>query len=292
MASEDASAAGSATGMCEFCTQHGDGKKWYLEAENYAGDLERDLERRGFMIEFVSGFNGRMKRNIRLLEVVKASPAPVRRAVRSVTARTQKRDHFGQPVPIEDCEKILDIATSVVQLPCVCRNFARRPERGYCLAITTKPADDALAEAFRDYSDGPDTSKFQRLTKAEALEVLRRCEVEGMMHSVWTFKTPFISAICNCDLGSGCMAMRTTLDYGLQVMWKGEYLAEIDADACSACGACLPRCPFSAIHRDASRNAVVDKHACYGCGTCRSACKKSAIRLLDRASTPEVALDW
>ncbi|PKQ19657.1 MAG: 4Fe-4S ferredoxin [Actinobacteria bacterium HGW-Actinobacteria-6] len=278
--------------MCEFCTQHGDGKKWYLEASNYASDLERDLERRGYMVDFVSGFNRNMTRGIKLLDIVNASPKPLRRIVRNVTARTQKRDHFGQPVPIEDCERILDIATSVVQLPCVCRNFAKRPEKGYCLAITVKPADGALAEAFRDFDDGPDTSKFQRLTKEEALAVLRRCESEGLMHSIWTFKTPFISAICNCDLGSGCMAMKTTLQYGLQVMWKGEYIAEVDSELCSACGACFPRCPFSAIKPDASRQAVVDQHACYGCGTCRSACKRGAINLRDRASTPAVATDW
>ncbi len=278
--------------MCEFCTQHGDGKKWYLEASNYASDLETDLERRGFMVEFVTGFDRRMSRGIKLLDIVKASPRPIRRVVRTVAARSQKRDHFGQPVPIEDCEQILDIASSIVQLPCVCRHFAKRPERGYCLAITVNPADGALAEAFRGYDDGPDTSKFQRLTKEEALDVLRRCEAEGLMHSIWTFKTPFISAICNCDLGSGCMAMKTTVDYGLQVMWKGEYVAAVDAEACVACGACFDRCPFSAISPDISRRAVVDQRACYGCGTCRSACKKGAIRLNDRAQTPAVATDW
>lgn len=25
--------------MCEFCTKHGEGKKWYLEMKNYAGEL-------------------------------------------------------------------------------------------------------------------------------------------------------------------------------------------------------------------------------------------------------------
>ncbi len=76
--------------MCEFCTQHGDGKKWYLEASNYASDLEHDLERRGYMIEFVTGFDRNMTRNIRLLDRMKASPKPVRTVVRTVAARSQK----------------------------------------------------------------------------------------------------------------------------------------------------------------------------------------------------------
>ncbi len=278
--------------MCEFCVQHGDGKRWYLEASNYAYDLERDLERRGYLIEFVTTFDKRMTRNIKLLDIVKAVPKPVGDVFRTVASKRQQQDHFGQPVPLEDCEKILDIATSVVQLPCVCRHRAGESEEGYCLAITVNPADGTLEEAFRDFAGGPDTSVFQRLSKEEALAVLRRCEAEGLMHSIWTFKTPFISAICNCNLASGCMAMKTTLDYGLKVMWKGEYVAAVDPETCVACGACFDRCPFSAIKPDASRRAVVTAEDCYGCGTCRSACRKDAISLTERALVPAVANDW
>ena len=278
--------------MCEFCVQHGDGKQWYLQASNYAYDLERDLERRGYLVEFVTTFDQRMTRNIKLLDIVNAVPRPIADVFRRVVSKRQQQDHFGQPVPLEDCEKILDIATSVVQLPCVCRHRAGETEEGYCLAITVNPADGALEEAFRDFADGPDTSKFQRLSKEEALAVLRRCEAEGLMHSIWTFKTPFISAICNCNLASGCMAMKTTLDYDLKVMWKGEYVAEVDSTACVACGACFDRCPFSAIKPDVARRAVVTAMDCYGCGTCRSACKKNAISLKERALVPEVAGSW
>jgi ferredoxin len=278
--------------MCEFCVQHGDGKRWYLEASNYAYDLETDLGRRGYMVEFVTTFDERMTRGIKVLDLVKVVPRPIGDAIRGVVSKRLQRDHFGQPVPLEDCEKILDIATSIVQLPCVCRHRVGATEEGFCLAITVSPADGTLEEAFRDFADGPDTSKFQRLSKDEALAVLRRCEAEGLMHSIWTFKTPFISAICNCNLPSGCMAMKTTLTYGLKTMWKGEYVAEVDTDTCIACGACFERCPFSAIKPDAAKRAVVTAQDCYGCGTCRSACRKGAIALRERALVPEVASSW
>lgn len=278
--------------MCEFCVQHGDGKLWYLEAANYAYDLENDLERRGYLVEFVTTFDKRMTTGIKVLDMMKVVPRPIGDAIRGVVSKRQQKDHFGQPVPLEDCEKILDIATSVVQLPCVCRHREGEPEEGYCLAITVGPVDGALDEAFRGFADGPDTSKFQRLSKDEALAVLRRCESEGLMHSVWTFKTPFISAICNCNLASGCMAMRTTLDYHLKVMWKGEYVAEVDPGVCIACGACFDRCPFSAIKPDPAKRAVVTAQDCYGCGTCRSACRKDAISLRERKFVPEVANSW
>ncbi len=32
--------------MCEFCDKHGEGKKWYLRAENYSRDLQSDLQKR------------------------------------------------------------------------------------------------------------------------------------------------------------------------------------------------------------------------------------------------------
>ena len=42
--------------MCRFCVEHGEGKRWYLQASNYAFDLESDLNRRGFMVDFVRNF--------------------------------------------------------------------------------------------------------------------------------------------------------------------------------------------------------------------------------------------
>jgi len=111
---------------------------------------------------------------------------------------------------------------------------------------------------------------------------LRRAESEGLMHSVWTFKTPFIAAICNCDLSSGCMAMQTTLTYGYKTMWKGEYRAKVDEIACVGCGACVEICPFGALRMTDARVVEVGPEACFGCGICRSACAAGALGLEDR----------
>lgn len=37
------------------------------------------------------------------------------------------------------------------------------------------------------------------LTKEEALAAFRHHEQEGLCHTVWTFMTPFIGGLCNCD---------------------------------------------------------------------------------------------
>ncbi len=279
--------------MCRFCVKHGDGEKWYLQASNYAFDLSSDLERRGFLVDFLRDFDREMTEAMSGLKRLRALPGPVRRLVSGRLSRTWQGKHFGQPVPIEDCETIFGITTSIVRIPCVCRNFAGTEDNAYCLAITTQPPDDLLEEAFEGYSTGPDTSAFQSLTSDEAMHLLRSLEEEGMMHSVWTFLTPFIAGLCNCRLADGCMGMRATLQEGLKVMWKGEYVARVDADLCKGCKQCVELCPFDAIEFNADdKKATVRLDLCYGCGTCRAACSAEAISLTARTEVPQVANDW
>jgi NAD-dependent dihydropyrimidine dehydrogenase PreA subunit len=269
--------------MCEFCVQHGDGKTWYLEASTYAYDLDADLERRKFLVDFVRDFGKDRAWALENLEKVEALPARVQSLAKAMASRKLQESHYGQPVPIEECEAILDICTSVVRIPCPCRNAAGTPDDGYCLAITTKPIDVVLDEAFADYSDGPDTSKFERLTKQQTLALLRRCEERGLMHSIWTFMTPFVGAICNCNIESGCMAMRLTVEHETPNMFKGHWLAKADPDACTGCAECVERCPFHALAiGPGTKRALVDVERCYGCGVCRSACEYDALALVAR----------
>lgn len=280
--------------MCEFCVQHGDGKKWYLRAENYIAELESDLERRDYLVDFVQGFPQMRSRALRGVGILDHLPGPISSAVKRKVMAHQKENHFGQPVPIEECEQIFTHATSIVQLPCVCRDAAGKPEEGYCIAVTTGPVDGALAEAFKGFETGPDTAGFQRMAAPEATALLQRCEREGLMHSVWTFKSPMIGAICNCDMSSGCMAMNMTVGHDVKVMWRGESVAVLDAAACTGCGACTSRCPFDAIGRPAAKGmaAVLRQEACYGCGVCRSACRQNALTLVPRSSIPALAGLW
>lgn len=280
--------------MCEFCVQHGDGTRWYLNAQNYVADLESDLERRDYVIGFVQGFEKMRGKALLATRLMGVSPRPLSAAVKQRISRNQQEHHYGQPVPIEECEQIFGMATSIVQLPCVCRNAAGNPEEGYCLAVTALPMDGALNEAFRGFENGPDTQGLQRLTKDEAMAVLHRCESEGLMHSVWTFITPFIGAICNCNIGSGCMAMNLTVGHDIKVMWRGEYVIDLSTEECIGCGACVKRCPFDAIDKPAHKGESVSVRIrdCYGCGVCRSACPTGALGLVDRTAVPEAALLW
>lgn len=278
--------------MCQFCVQHGDGKRWYLQAENYAADLESDLARRGYVVDFIRDFDDNRRKIRAGLSALRALPRPIAEPLRARVSGAFRRNHFGQPVPIEECEQILGMATSVARMPCLCRG-QRKAEEGVCLVATVRPVDDVLAEGWASYADGPDIAAFERLDRATALALLRDCERRGLCHTVWTFITPFIAAICNCDLASGCMAMNLQLKGDIKVMWKGEWVARLSREDCTACGACVPACPFGALTPARSGGPVdFEETACWGCGTCRAACPTEALTLAERHTVPAVAQSW
>jgi Fe-S-cluster-containing hydrogenase component 2 len=280
--------------MCQFCVQHGDGKKWFLEASNYAADLTSDLHRRGYMLESIEAFDRSRAKAIAGLGLLERMPGIVRDPIRAKVVRGFRENHYGQPITIEEAADVFGVATSIVRMPCICRRYAATKDEAWCIAIASRPENlGVIPEGLSKLADGPDVSQFQNLTKDEALAMLRDAEDKGLMHSIWTFVTPFIGAICNCNLASGCMAMRITREFGTKIMWKGHQLAEVDGEACEGCARCVKHCPFDAItwHRPEKR-AEVDASACWGCGICRAACTAGAISMRERASIPTVAAVW
>jgi len=280
--------------MCQFCVEHGEGKRWYLQARNYAFDLDSDLKRREYVVDFVSGFDEMRANAIAFGELFRKLPKPLGDLGRSIASRRMQPVHFGQPVPLEECEKVLEIASSITVIPCVCRMHERgKVAEEVCVLVTTKPIDDVLLDGFASYENGPDLSDFHTMTKDETMALLRTCEERGLMHSIWTFHTPFTAAICNCNLASGCMAMKLTAGYGIKLMWRGEDVAVFDPEKCSGCGSCAELCPFDALAADPRGGPVVHTaENCWGCGICRTACANGAISLVDRRSVPAVATLW
>jgi hypothetical protein len=105
--------------MCEFCTQHGEGKKWYLTMENYSIELLNQNERRKYAAEFLNGFHTRVPRSLQQLDKIRKTP--LMKLAKPILTHAQKQDHYGQVVPIEDVEQIFKMVQGAVRLPCVCR---------------------------------------------------------------------------------------------------------------------------------------------------------------------------
>ena len=275
--------------MCEFCHQHGEGKKWYLQAKNYSEDLLSDLQRRHYIKSFLSRPEG-MERSDRWLNLLDKTPLFFRQALARRISSRQKKVHFGQVVPIEEVEEIFSLVNSIVRISCFCRQTtlprSQQERQRYCYAISLGPNGGKLKEIIQEvdvsYLTGPDTSGLEVLDKTVALAALKNHEREGLCHTVWTFHTPFIGGICNCNL-EHCYALRTTLRHKVPVLFRAEYIASIDWDKCVGCKWCLRLCHFRGLYFDASLGkAKINSKLCHGCGICRSACPKRAIKLVQR----------
>ncbi len=280
--------------MCEFCLKHGEGKKWYLEARNYSEDLASDIDRRKMIADFFE-HQDEIPRFVAKADRLQTLPKFVRDWFVYMITRKQKKVHYGQVVPIEDVEKIFDLTNSIVRVACYCRYNTIGKEKRYCYGISLTP-DSGMADIIKGLGDsfltGPFTAGLETLTREEALESFQRHEREGLCHTVWTFQTPFIGGLCNCDR-SDCWAMRFTLSHGIPVMFRAEYVGQIEPDACNGCRACLHQCQFGALSWSASnKKAVIDQRWCYGCGICRAVCREKAISLVERAQCPAAANMW
>ncbi|MFQ5988282.1 MAG: 4Fe-4S ferredoxin, partial [Dehalococcoidia bacterium] len=89
--------------MCEFCIQHGEGKKWYLQAKNYSEELFNE-ERKRFMADFFEKIEEKVIDDFGGLDkLIVADPAAAE-AKRASLVEQQKKDHYGQVVPLEEIE--------------------------------------------------------------------------------------------------------------------------------------------------------------------------------------------
>lgn len=281
--------------MCEFCHKHGDGEKWYLQAKNYGEDLTSDLRRRRIIEEMLLS-SETVERGFRWLDRIENAPKFIQVAIKGLMTNKLKRDHFGQVVPIEDIETIFGFVNSIVQVPCICRYLSTGEEAGYCYGLTLGPNGDQFADLLSEvetsFGEGPDTSRLEELDPAEALEKIKAHETEGLAHTIWTIGTPLIGGLCNCDRVD-CLAMQATVQRGLKAMWRGEYVADVDAEKCTGCRECMRLCQFGAMGYSAMKEKVlIDPRACWGCGTCRSGCPHDAISLTPRTEVPAAARVW
>ena len=275
--------------MCQFCIEHGEGKKWYLQAKNYSAELINE-ERKRFMTAFFENIERIVRDEIGALDKLMAANPSAAGGAFPPLVEQQKKEHWGQVVPLEDVERILDTSLAVVRCPCVFRSTLRgiRDAR-YCFGVTTAPSD-FRATVFQPYPDY--SSDLEVLDREEAKKAIQKLDRNGLVHTVWTFLTPFIGGLCNCTVNE-CLALKTRTRLGFPTFFKAEYVATIDWETCSGCRDCMKVCNFGAI----SYSAYVDRCSinqlqCYGCGVCRAACMRDAITLRDRNAVPALRSEW
>jgi len=267
--------------MCEFCTKHGEGKKWYLVMRNYSHELRNEKRRDKFINYYWAHFED-YYRQFASMDAVRNVPV-VGSLARRYARYKLKSEEWAQVVPIEDVEQIVDMQDSIVRLPCVCRKMTTGREARYCIGVGVD--DTGILGKYPDLSHG-----LEVLEKEEAKKLLRCFDEQGLVHKVYTFMTPYIGNICNCD--QDCLGYRAQEKAKLvQTYFRAEYVALVDWEQCNGCKKCLLQCQFGAIHySNTMQRPTIEMSQCYGCGICRAVCDKGAITLRSRTDFPK--LPW
>jgi hypothetical protein len=258
--------------MCEFCHKHGEGEKWYLQAQNYSEDLLSDVRRRKMIHDFFS-HPDEIKLGLSKMNDFHKIPAFAKAILTPYMVNRAKRVHFGQVIPIEEVEGIFEFVNSVIRLPCICRQSITGTEQRYCYGVSMVPQEQSqmrkiIESIDADYLNGPNTKGFENLTKEETLTNFRELEKKGLCHTVWIFNAPFIGGICNCDR-SDCGAMQMTINNSFPVMFRAEYVAEVNPELCSVNNVCVLASSVlsvtaSPMKRCISTSGIVTDVACAG----------------------------
>ncbi|MFP4475281.1 MAG: DUF362 domain-containing protein [Desulfatibacillaceae bacterium] len=124
------------------------------------------------------------------------------------------------------------------------------------------------------------------VTREEMYELLNKAEEEALVHLTWNMQHGHFF-ICNC-CGCCCGVLRSINRHGVMGAVHSNYYAEIDPDACTACGVCAEeRCQVEAI-TEQGEVYWVNPDRCIGCGLCISTCPADAIALVRKPGDEQV----
>jgi Pyruvate/2-oxoacid:ferredoxin oxidoreductase delta subunit len=174
----------------------------------------------------------------------------------------------------EDAAEILRRQPHIVVADCICRKQQDLLGKG-----CGKPREacfmfGSMGQYYLDQGLG------REVGLEEALRILRQARDAGLVSQPATAQNP--GGMCNC-CGDCCSVLRALrLHPKPAEMVFSNFFARTDPDACTGCGACLDRCPMTAIRIDDWEHAQIDRDRCIGCGLCVTACPLEAIRLVPK----------
>ena len=275
--------------MCELCDLYGEGQIWYKNPKNYSRELykrrTKDYERKEY------GEDPELEGARYMFAAIDAkSSAPEEfEELREQANEAIRRYSICQVLPLQDAQEVMNIASPLVLMSCICRRSLRaRDERSVkdysCMALGVGGFKwERWPERYK--------GEVEFVSPEEAKKWLASWNRKGMVQLIMTAGTPYIGGICNCDYD--CMALKIRLEYDIDFVLKGQYVAMVDHEKCTGCGTCLQRCQFGAIRKNVTLNNVwIDPFKCFGCGLCETGCPQGAITLKDRRHLPGLAEVW
>lgn len=194
-----------------------------------------------------------------------------------------------EALPYEKVSAIIESGQSFMVQDCICKK-----EKGLLDNPCDRPLEVCLAIApIEGVFDN--TAYGRQLSRDEAYALIKECEEKALVHLTWNVESGHFF-ICNC-CGCCCGVLRSINEWGISDAVNSYYYAQIDPQACSACGTCADeRCQVNAIAEGENAYSVIQEK-CIGCGLCIDTCPSEAIQLVrkqaDKISPPpKDEMDW
>ncbi len=165
----------------------------------------------------------------------------------------------------DDAVKIVENAKTLSVTNCSCRVISGNCEKPLevCMQV------DRAAEYNIERGTG------RAITPKEAVEILKKCREEGLVHVVDNRQTVG-HVICNCC--DDCCLNWAIMQGPKKWVAPSRFAAFVDNDLCSGCETCIDRCFFEALSMQ-DELAAVDPDRCLGCGVCTDVCPTEALKL-------------
>lgn len=171
----------------------------------------------------------------------------------------------------DDAVEILKSKPKIVVTNCVCRERTEVLNEGCGKTIEACFMFGSMGQYYLDRNIG------RLVTLEEAVEILKKCQAEGLVTQPATSQNP--TGMCNCC--GDCCGVLNALSKDAKPAEKvfSNYLAWVEEEDCSGCEDCLDRCQMAAIKMTEDEVAWVDKDRCIGCGLCVTTCATEAMKL-------------
>ena len=174
----------------------------------------------------------------------------------------------------DEIKTIIDKTEKTLYLsPCICRQSKEVQGKGCDHPMETCISIGVTPRIFLEQG--------RKITKEEALEVLKMTQDKGMVICPTNTQNPFV--ICSC-CGCACIFLSNLKKYPNPAQYvNSNYLVEIDEDLCTGCSNCVFSCHMEANKINEQGISTVDLGYCIGCGICVSQCPENARHLVKRS---------
>ncbi len=187
----------------------------------------------------------------------------------------------------EDLKKVIEnVKGSIAVAKCICRNkkdLYGEPCRQTNLRENCFILHETFAQTYIDEGWG------KQVSKEEALEIMQKCEEDGLVYQPGNSQRPG-NICCCCGCCCGYLSDIKELSHPLEFL-KTNYHAEVDPESCTGCQTCLDRCQMNALTLVDSISTV-NNDKCIGCGACVPTCPSDAIHLRKNEKEYIPPEDW